>query len=77
MRRLWLFAEPLDLHNEHAVIGRVIQKGYETFVVLAGMESAQRLGRVRRLAGVRLVLKRIDDNGSVHELGQGCPDSGG
>jgi hypothetical protein len=71
---LWSIAQPLDLDDEHELIGRVDQKGHESFVAIAEVQGAKWLGRVSRLANVMLVFKGIDDDRSVHQLGQGYPD---
>ena len=71
------FAEPLDLDDEHEVIRWVDQERDESFVMSAEMQRAQELGWVGRLAGMMLILDRIDEYYSMHEgrqwRAQGCP----
>jgi hypothetical protein len=69
-RRIWpSIAKPLDPYDEHEFVRWVNQERNKSLVTLAEMQCSQGRGRVSGLAWMTLVLERIDNNGSVHELG--------
>ena len=68
------FAEPLDPDDEHEVIRRVDQERDESLVVRAEMQRSQQRGRVSWLAGVALILDRVDEHYCVHKSCQHRPD---